>query len=149
MPKHHTEDYKLSATKYYLKNKTTYKKVCDIFECSERSLKRWIKRYQDDKTIKRYNRKQVSYKITKEQVKYALKLLKQNEQITMFELVKLIKKKYNEFDITPQHLGKVLRDNNKTRKRTRHEYFPKTKYKKPIDKRKELKKFYEEVNKYN
>ena len=46
----------------------------------------------------------------------------------MFELVKLIKKKYKEFDITPQHLDKVLRDNNKTRKRTRHEHFPKTKY---------------------
>lgn len=36
----------------------------------------------------------------------------------MNELVKLVKKKYKDFDITPQHLGKVLRDNNKTRKRT-------------------------------
>ena len=30
MPKHHTEDYKLTAVKYYLKNNTTYKNVCDI-----------------------------------------------------------------------------------------------------------------------
>ena len=47
MPKHHTEDYKLTVVKYYLKNNTTYKNVCDIFMCSERSLKRWIDKYND------------------------------------------------------------------------------------------------------
>ena len=148
MPIHHTEDYKLTAVKYYLDNDTSYKNVCDIFKCSERSLKRWIDKYNKDKTIKRYSRKSVSYKITKEQVKYALTLLKHNQQITMTELVKLVKKKYKNFNITPQHLGKVLRDNNKTRKRTRHEHFPVTKYKKPINKKEELTKFYKEVNKY-
>ena len=114
MPTHHTEDYKLTAVKYYLDNDTSYKNVCDIFKCNERSMKRWIDKYNKDKTIKRYSRKSVSYKITKEQVKYALTLLKKNQQITMTELVKLIKKKYKEFDITSQHLGKVLKDNNKT-----------------------------------
>ena len=94
MPTHHTEDYKLTAVKYYLDNDTSYKNVCDIFKCSERSLKRWIDKYNKDKTIKRYSRKSVSYKITKEQVKYALTLLKHNQQITMTELVKLVKKKY-------------------------------------------------------
>ena len=38
----------------------------------------------------------------------------------MFELAKIVKKKYKEFNITPQYLGKVIRDNNLTRKRTRH-----------------------------
>ena len=66
----------------------------------------------------------------------------------MNELVKLIKKKYKDFDITPQHLGKVLRDNNKTRKRTRHQHFPKTRYNKSINRKKELQKFYKEVSKY-
>jgi ribosomal protein S19 len=50
----------------------------------------------------------------------------------MEELHKIIKKKYKDFNITPQHLGQVIRDNNITRKRTRHErqikisdfYFP-------------------------
>ena len=91
MSKHHTEDYKITAVKYYLKNKLSMNKVCKIFDCKKQSLSRWIKRYQEDKSIKRYDRNPISYKITKEQVKYALKLLKQNEQITMFELVKLIK----------------------------------------------------------
>ena len=49
MPIHHTEDYKLTAVKYYLDNDTSYKNVCDIFKCSERSLKRWIDKYNKDK----------------------------------------------------------------------------------------------------
>ena len=57
----------------------------------------------------------------------------------MNELVKLIKKKYKDFDITPQHLGKVLRD-NKTKKRTRHQHFPKTRYNKPINRKKRITK---------
>lgn len=148
MSKHKSEDYKLTAVKYYLDDETTYKNTCDIFKCSERSLKKWIERYQKEKSIKRHSRRPVSYKITNKDVKYALTLLKNNQQITMTELAKLIKKKYNDFDITPQWLGKVLRDNNKTRKRTRHEHFPKTRYNNPIDKKKELEKFYKKINKY-
>lgn len=75
-------------------------------------------------------------------------MLKNNEQITLEELVKQLKKKYKTFNITPRQLGNVIRDNNKTRKRTRHKHFPKTKYKKPINEKKELDKFYKEVNKY-
>ena len=149
MTKHHSEDYKISAVQYYLDNKTTYSNVCKIFKCSERSLKRWIERYKKDKSIKRYDRKSISYKITKEQVKYAIKKLKENQQITMNELVKIIKKKYKNFDITPQHLGKVIRDNNITRKRTRHKHFPKIRYGKKINKKTELNKFHKEIKKYS
>ena len=46
-----------------------------------------------DKSIKRHSRN-IAYKITKEQVKYAIKKLKENEQITLEELSKLVKKKY-------------------------------------------------------
>jgi len=99
MPKHHTEDYKLS-------------------------LKRWVKRYERDSSIKRYNRKPVSYKITKAQVEYALKLLKNNKQLTLLALSKLIKEKYLSFNVSVRQLNNVIRDNNKTRKRTRHKQFP-------------------------
>jgi len=149
MSKHKSEDYKITAVKYYLENDTNYTKTCDIFKCSERSLKRWIERYEELEEIKRLNRKPKSYKITKEQVKYAIQKLKENEQITMEELHKIIKKKYKEFDITPQHLGQVIRDNNITRKRTRHEHYPKERYGKPTDIKKELKAFYKEVSKYS
>jgi len=66
MPKHKSFDYKLSAVKYYLKNKNQVK-TCEIFECSERSLMRWVKKYNEIKTIKRKDRTYISYKITKEQ----------------------------------------------------------------------------------
>jgi len=124
MPKHKTEDYKLSAVKYYLKNDFSMEYVCDIFEYKKQSLSRWIDRYLLENSIKRHNRLSASYKITKEQVKYAIQKVKKNEQITMIELVKIVKKKFKDFDITPQHLGKVIRDNNLTRKRTKHEHFP-------------------------
>ena len=145
-----TEDYKISVVKYYLKNKgnISQEKTCEIFSCSKQSLSRWIKRYKKYKTVKRHNRKPMSYKITKSQRRYALDLLKKNEQITMKELAKQTKKKHNNFSITSQHLGKVVRDGNRTRKRTRHMHFPKTRYGKSIDKQKELDRFYKEVDKY-
>jgi transposase len=150
MSKHKSEDYKLIAVKYFLENDhTNYTKTCDIFKCSERSLKRWIERYNNKENIERINRKPESYKITKDHVKYAIQKLKINEQITMEELVKIIKKKYNDFDITPQHLGQILRDNNITRKRTRHEHYPKERYGKLTDLKKDLKNFYKEVSKYS
>jgi len=146
--KHKTEDYKISAVKYYLNNEVSMDEVCEIFECKKTSLKRWIDRYEKDDSIKRHSRKSISYKITNEHVKYAIKLLKKNEQITLEELSKLVKKKYKDFDITSRQLGNILRDNNKTRKRTRHEHFPKIRYGKIIDKQKELTAFYNDVDKY-
>jgi hypothetical protein len=43
----------------------------------------------------------------------------------MDELLFSMKQKYNDFDITRQHLGRVIRANNRTRKRTRHQHYPK------------------------
>jgi uncharacterized protein (DUF169 family) len=62
-------------------------------------LKKWIERYEELEEIIRLNRKPVSYKITKEQVKYAIQKLKENEQITMEELHKIVKKKYKDFTL--------------------------------------------------
>ena len=146
--KHKTEDYKISAVKYYINNEVSMDEVCEIFECKKTSLKRWIDRYEKDGSIKRHSRKSISYKVSNEQVKYAIKLLKHNEQITLEELSKLVKKKYKDFDITSHQLGNILRDNNKTRKRTRHEHFPKIRYGTPVNKQNELNKFYKEIDKY-
>ena len=141
---HKSEDYKISAVKYYLNNKDNIRKTCKIFDCKKSTLQRWIQRYKTSKNLTRRNRKPVSYKITKPQVKTALELLKQNEQLTMNELEIEMKKKYPTFDITPQHLGQIIRDNNKTR----HEHFSKERYKKPIEKQNELNKFYNRVKQF-
>ena len=45
MTKHKSQDYKLSAVKYYLKSKNA-SETCRIFECSSRSLMRWVKKYE-------------------------------------------------------------------------------------------------------
>ena len=64
MSKQFSSDLKLKAVKYYYKV-NNYSKVCDIFECSERSLKRWIERYEQNKSVERKSRKLGSYKIKK------------------------------------------------------------------------------------
>ena len=40
MSKHKSEDYKITAVKYYLENDTNYTKTCDILFHFERSLKK-------------------------------------------------------------------------------------------------------------
>lgn len=72
MPIHKSEDYKITAVKYYLENNTNYTKTCNIFKCTERSLKRWIDKYNKTNNVQRNNKKSISYKITKEQVKYTI-----------------------------------------------------------------------------
>ena len=149
MSKHKSEDYKISAVQYHLEHNSTYVDTCKIFKCTERSLKRWIDKYDDNNEIKRSNRVAISYKITKTQVKEAIQILKQNEQITLIELHKELTKKFNDLDITPRQLGNVLRDNHISRKRTRHEHFPQTRYGKEINKQNELENFYKVVDDFD
>ncbi len=55
MPHKH-EDLKITAVRYYLNNNVSYAETCRIFDCPERSLKRWIERYEEEDEIKRHNR---------------------------------------------------------------------------------------------
>ena len=64
----------------------------------------------------------------------------------MSELAKIVKKKYDDFDITSRQLRNVIRNNNITRKRIRWEHFPVTRYGTPINKQKELDKFYKNID---
>lgn len=146
--KHKSDDYKISAVNYYLKNKDNIRKTCKIFDCSKSSLQRWIQKYKTSKNLTRKNRNPVSYKINKEQVKTVLNTIDKNEQITMNELLFSMKQKYNNLDITSQHLGSIVRANNRTRKRTRHKHFPKERWKQPTNQNRELETFYNEVRKY-
>ena len=76
MTKHKSEDYKLSAVKYFLENKDTQENTCRIFKFSVRSLLRWTKRYEEENEIKRHNRKPISYKVKKKHIKFILEELK-------------------------------------------------------------------------
>jgi transposase len=147
--KHKSNDYKMSAVKYYLKNNDNIRNTCKIFDCSKSSLQRWIQKYNTNKNITRKKRTPISYKINKEQVKTAINMIDNNEQLTMDELLFLMQQKYKELDITRRHLGRVIRENNRTRKRTRHQHYPKERRKQLTDKNKEMEEFYNEVHKYS
>lgn len=99
LSKHKSEDYKITAVKYYIKSNKTQEEVCKIFGCSVRSLMRWIERYHKEGSIKRHNRKPISYKITKEQVKYILDELRKNKTITLEDLHIKTKEKFKDFNI--------------------------------------------------
>lgn len=116
---HHTDDYKLQAIKYCLKIKN-YVETCKIFDCSRTSLIRWIDNYINKNTITNSQRPLKSYKVTNDHVSYAKNILKNNKLITLEELNKLLKKNFNDYDITPRWLGKILKDNFITRKRTKN-----------------------------
>jgi len=45
MPTHKSSDYKLSAIKYYLSHSKNQVQTCKIFDCSTRSLMRWVDKY--------------------------------------------------------------------------------------------------------
>uniref|UniRef100_A0A6C0HUN8 Uncharacterized protein n=1 Tax=viral metagenome TaxID=1070528 RepID=A0A6C0HUN8_9ZZZZ len=146
---HKTPDYKTSVFQYYLRNNQSMKKVCNVFHCNKSTLNDWVHKYKNNhKNLTRKNRPAISYKIKKDQVKTALYILDKNEQYTMNELSMLLKEKHKEFDVSPQHLGRIMRNHNRTRKRTRHEHFPSERRKIPTDKEEELKNFYRKVKQY-
>ena len=56
--KQHTEDYKISAVKYYLDNNDDLRNTCKIFNCKYQSLARWINTYKNNNgKIQRKTRK--------------------------------------------------------------------------------------------
>ena len=52
-----------------------------------------------------------------------------------------MKQKYKDLDISGRHLGRVIRANNRIRKRTRHQHYPKERRKQLTDKNKEMEAF--------
>jgi hypothetical protein len=57
----------------------------------------------------------------------------------MDELLFSMKLKYKDLDITRRHLGRVIIANNRTRKRTRHQHYPKERRNQLTYKNKEIK----------
>ena len=109
---------------------------------------RWVEKYNNDGEIKRYNKKPVAYKITKDQVKYALKEINKNKTITMDDLLSKIKNNYPSFELSSRQLSRVVKDNNITLKITRIRHEPNKRFGKDIDINKKIKEFYDEVKKY-
>jgi transposase len=149
MARHKSEDYKLLAVKYFLIGDKTQKNVCNIFKCSVRSLLRWVAKYKTHNNIKRNNRRPVAYKIRKEHIKFILNEIEKNKTITMSDLLKKIKEKFNDFNITRYHLMRVVKNNYISLKRAKIRHVPIIRFGKPVDINAQLKIFYDKVKKYN
>ena len=148
MPRNQSSsDLKLKAIKYYYKV-NNYAKVCRIFECSERSLKRWIDRYEQNNNVDRKSRKQGSYKIKKDHIKFIKEVLKTKNDIHIKILHQMLTNKFPNLKVTRQHIHDVIRDNNITRKRATFEHFPKTYRGEPRDEKEELKAFFKVIEKF-
>ena len=77
MAKQYSSELKLKVSdlqvqKYYNKIKN-YVQICEIFECSERSLKHWVERYNNTGYIIRKDREEGSYKLKNKHIKEVIK----------------------------------------------------------------------------
>ena len=145
--KHKSEDYKITAVKYYIKSNKSQQEICNIFNCSPRSLLRWVDRYKKQGSIKRNSRKSKAYKVKKDHVKYLLDEVKINKTITMNELRNKLKEKFK-IKLSRFHINRILLDNNVTLKITRIRHEPILRFGKEININDKLKEFYNEIKKY-
>lgn len=149
MPHHKGSDYKESAVQYYLQINNQVQ-TCKIFGCSERSLMRWVQKYQETgKVISETNKGRTAYKVTKDHVKSMLNGLKKDHQIIMVDLHAQVKHEHPDFNITKQHMGEIIRDNNQTMKRVKERHKPVKRFNKPINIEETIATFYRSVKQYD
>ena len=93
--------------------------------------------------------KREDYKITiVQQVDYIIKTLRNDKTITMNDMLKKVKEKYLDFDITTRHISNIVMDNNITLKLTRIRHEPTKRFGKDNNINKNIKLFYEKVKQY-
>jgi len=148
MTHHKSEDYKERAVQYYLVEDKSQEEVCKIFECSRRSLMRWVKLYKNNGNVERQNRTPTAYKVKREHIHFIKDELNRNKTITMEDLLFLLKKKYTSLSLSRFHLNRVVNDNNITLKLTRVRHKPTHRWGKEVNINQKLKEFYDEVQKY-
>jgi transposase len=124
--------------------------TCEVFDCKRSSLKDWIDLYQKTGSPVRNTRKnRVAYIIKKEHIEFLRDELKKKSDIFMSDLKELLEQKYPDLSLTSVHIGRLLRDNNKTRKRLRKIHQPATYRGKPREHQKEVSTFIQEASKYS
>ena len=109
---------------------------------------RWVEKYKSTNNITRKKRHYTSYKITNSHISFIKQQIKDNKTITMNELLAKLETKYPDLTLSRVHLGRVVRDINITLKQTRLRHVPKTRYKKPIVIKNQIKEFYSKVKQY-
>src|SRR5690349_19700128 len=124
MPRHKSADFKVACVNHYRNISHSRDATCRALGCSSRSLARWIERFQDKGDVPRHNREPRAYKMTQAQVDEAIDFLAEHQTASIPELHTHLEETFDDYDITVDHLGRVVRDNNLTRKRTKHGHYP-------------------------
>ena len=145
--KQHSSDYKLSALKHY-EQSDNLTETCRVFHCYRKTLKLWYDKYKSSGSLTRKHRKQGSYKVKKELVQYAIKHIREQPDIFIKDLLDKVHKKFPDILISRQHLGRILRNENKTRKRLKHIHQPATYWGKPRDHNKEIEDYLAKIQKH-
>jgi transposase len=144
--KQHSEDYKLSAVKYYLEhNDDDMRDTCDIFKCKYQSLGRWIDRYKTQGNIKRKTRKNHNLKITSEIEKFVKEQVRKDPTTTLWEYSKLVDKKFG-VNLTDRSINNIFTNLKITRKRLRSKYYPE---KREGQEKHDLDDFYKKIKDYD
>ena len=100
MPSHKSADYKLTAVNYYLVEDKTQEEVCKIFNCSARSLMRWVEQYKKEGKVDIHYRNPIAYKVKREHVRFLLDEIKKNKTITLQDLKQKLQEKYKDAEIS-------------------------------------------------
>ena len=148
MGQHRSNDFKIAIVRQVLENDKSIHSLARQFELSTRSIRRWIARYKEKGNVEREPREVEAYKVHQKHVDYALQYLQKDNGISMKELDYLLRNEFDDYDVTPQWLGRILRANNQTRKRLRKYHDPKKRFNKPIDRAELKRQFYDQVKKY-
>ena len=143
--KHHTEDYKETAVKYYLENNNDLRNTCKIFKYKYQSLARWIKSYKNKRNIQRKTRKNHNLKITPEIEKFVKEYVKKYNTTTLWELSKLVDETFR-VRLNDKSIYNILHKNKITRKRLRSKYYPE---KKEGQEKEDLEIFYKKLKNFD
>lgn len=143
--KHHTEDYKETAVKYYLENGDDMRNTCKIFKCKFQSLSRWINTYRQRGKINRKTRKNHNLKITPEIEKFVKEYVRKYNTTILWELSKLVNEKFK-VHLTDMSIYNILHKHKLTRKRLRSKYYPE---KKEGQEKEDLETFYKKLKDFD
>jgi transposase len=149
MGKHKSDDYKLTAVKYYLDTKEpSLRDTCDIFKCSKDSLLRWVKRYLETGSVENKPRPEGSYKVKQKHVDYIMSLIDKKPTMTLDDILAHFYKKFKDITLSRTHLDHIIKFANLTYKKIQHTHKPDKRYNKPIDYDDEYNRFYNKIQKY-
>ena len=140
--KHKSKDFKIAAVRHVANVSHSQRRTSRDLGCSRTSLQGWTQRFQRENSIRRHNRPPISYKITRDQARFAVRYLLTHQTASSAELHAAVLSRFPDLNISRGHLAEVIRDHNLTRKRTRHGHFPLQRYRVPVNRRENLQAFY-------